>query len=124
MSRSAGQLGVADWEHAGLVAFLAAVRAGRVVPHRVDGPPVPRGSCALDMGVGCTHCGTVCCIGGFVALHSGMVPRDADRYARLLPQSSRLRPLYYPPHIYNHRNPREAAAVVRRFLRSGVVRWP
>lgn len=68
-------------------------------------------------------CGTVACVGGWVALRSGRTPLEAGGYVSSIWPSSPLHRLFYPDQFVDGLSAREAAPVVEAFLRTGRVDW-
>jgi len=122
---SAQMLGIAEWERDGLIAFVEATEAGTIVHWRCKIRPIV--NWLFNMREACedNECGTVCCIGGFVGLWSGMSPEKATRYVS--GASAPLNGLYYPylaHHQWSRITPKRASEVVRDYLINGVIRWP
>jgi len=114
LALSATTLQIEPWERNGLIAFVEAVEQYKLSDDK------------FDMAVCCTvssDCGTISCIGGYVGLRFGMCPWEAEAYV-LTGYSEALEDLYYPDtQSWNAVTAKQAAAVTRHFLTTGVIEW-
>jgi hypothetical protein len=129
---SAEELKIDDWEHAGLVEVMRRLERGElrhIVPEheRHSTYQTPDGFNMAFDGVGV--CGTVACIGGWVARTKGM---RAEGYVPNIRPGDPLDPLYYPLELGDLRagtcpwykiTTEQAAAAIRNFLTTGAPRW-
>ena len=106
--RSAEALGIEQWEHDGLVALIG---------------PLSRGELTLHMSPTVSNCGTAACIGGWVALRSGIKYFPVTEYV-LSALGRQLEALYYPWNTkgFGATAPQAARAIVN-FLTLGDPRW-
>jgi hypothetical protein len=112
---SAQALGIEAWERDELIALW---------------PRLMEESVLLDMTQAVSDCGSVCCIGGHIALANGISVAGARRYVQ--DQAQRMSPLaslFYPDLTVNHqhegwraRGPQAARAIVN-FLTRGTPDW-
>jgi hypothetical protein len=77
----------------------------------------------FDMNITCDvdDCGTVACIGGWVAVVMGRDKWEANRYVLNMELGDALYPLYYPDDMsdWSRITPAVAAATITSFLDSG-----
>lgn len=108
-------LGIEDWEREELIALRSKLEAE---------------AAALDMTQAVSDCGSVCCIGGHIALLHGISIRGARRYVQSQAQTSgALGALFFPDLTVNHQHPgwraseAEAARAILNFLTTGDPDW-
>ncbi|WOJ91386.1 hypothetical protein RZS28_09075 [Methylocapsa polymorpha] len=108
-------LGIEDWEREELIALWSKLEAEAAV---------------LDMNQAASDCGSVCCIGGHIALSHGVSVRGARRYVQGHAQAGGpLAALFFPDLTVNHQHPGwrargpEAAQAVLNFLTTGAPDW-
>lgn len=115
--RTADDLGIQSWEHAGLAALVG---------------PLSRGEIRFDMRTaGCevASCGTVACIGGHVAMLHGLSLAESSKYVHRFKRvdglpAHRLTELYFPdsPSAW-YCTAAQAGAAAVNFLTLGEPRW-
>lgn len=120
---SAEELFIQPWEREGLIAFLENCR---LKTYREEDEFNMNHGCFLksELYHNVNLCGTVYCIGGFVALHHGMNQKEANRYV-MLSCSPALKVLYFP--YFNSKwtdiTRDHAVQAVENFLKSGDPKW-
>lgn len=108
-------LGVEDWEREALIALASKLM---------------NESAVIDMMQAASDCGSVCCIGGHMALAHGMSVRGARRYVQSQIQTNGpLSALFFPDSTINYqhagwraRGP-EAARAIHNFLTTRIADW-
>lgn len=117
-------LHITDWERDGLIAFLEESRLGTYRSEdkfNMNHGCLPRS--AIENGF--EGCGTVYCIGGFVALRHGKDWQEANSYV-LRSHSGGLKRLYFPYVVGTdwHSITREQAIhAVENYLQTGEPEW-
>jgi hypothetical protein len=108
-------LGIEAWERAELIALW---------------PKLLDGSVMVDMSRAASDCGSVCCIGGHVALAHGISVLGTRRYVQAQVQhGGPLAALYFPDLTVTQRHPGwrasgpQAAEAVLGFLTTGAPDW-
>jgi hypothetical protein len=108
-------LGIEDWEREELIALWSTLAADAAV---------------LDMSQAASDCGSVCCIGGHIALAHGISVCGARRYVQAQAQAGGpLAALFFPDLTVNHQHPgwrasgAEAAHAILNFLTTGAPDW-
>ncbi len=115
-------LKISDEEFVALVSVLGMLERSELT-HR---PALdPHGDDGFNMGtVGSkTSCGTVACIGGWVAFLNGKSLYEAVQY--VYRAHGRLKNLFYPPERFDYDDitTEQAAMAIRNFLTTGAPRW-
>jgi hypothetical protein len=108
-------LGIEDWEREELIALW---------------PRLMEETVRIDMTQAVSDCGSVCCIGGHIALSHGISVSGARRYVQdHVQKMSPLAALFFPDLTVEHRHPGwrasgpEAARAVLNFLTTGTPGW-
>jgi hypothetical protein len=108
-------LGIEDWEREELIALW---------------PGLMEETVQIDMTQAASECGSVCCIGGHIALSHGISVPGARRYVQdHVQKMSPLAALFFPDLTIEHRHPGwrasgpEAARAVLNFLTTGTPGW-
>ncbi|MEJ0096458.1 MAG: hypothetical protein WDN46_24525 [Methylocella sp.] len=108
-------LGIEEWEREGLVALSLKLMNETLT---------------LDMTRAASDCGSICCIGGHLALAHGISVPGARRYVQNQAQSDGpLGDLFFPDLTVNHQHPGwraqgpQAARAILNFLTTGVADW-
>lgn len=108
-------LGIEDWERDELIALW---------------PKLMEDTVQLDMMRAASDCGSVCCIGGHIALAHGMSVAGARRYVQCQVQTaSPIAALFFPDLTVNHQHAgwrssgAEAALAILDFLTTGDPNW-
>lgn len=122
---SAEQLKITQPEYDGLLWVLENLRNGTIKerPQQVDA--MGEGF-FLDMGTEFSEppCGTVACIGGWVAARTGLDPAEAVRYVdRLLQKPDHPLTGLYWDELGTKVGPQQAAAAIENFLCTSDPRW-
>jgi len=108
---SAKDLGIETWERDQLIALWPKLLAGQL---------------RIDMRVAATSCGSVCCIGGHIALAHGISVRGARRYVQ---NHESLSALFFPDNTVSFHHPgwrasaAQAAQAILNFLTIGRADW-
>jgi len=108
---TAEALGIEDWEREELVALW---------------PQLMAEALTLDMRRAASDCGTVCCIGGHIALSHGISVLGARRYVQSV---GALTPLFFPDLTVNQAHSgwrasgSQAARAILNFLTTGKPDW-
>jgi hypothetical protein len=108
---SAQALGIEDWERDELIALMPKLMA-ETIP--------------IDMHQAASDCGTVCCIGGHIALSHGVSIPGARRYVQ---GNGPLEDLFFPDRTINfqHKGWRasapQASQAILNFLTTGKPNW-
>jgi hypothetical protein len=119
-------LGIKDVEFEALIKVLGMLEREEL-KHCVSGPNYAMEPNGFNMGDWCTRrgeCGTVACIGGWVAIITEQDPRDYVKDAK-----GHLRELYYPPQgakgemLFGEIKPPQAATALRSYLSTGEANW-
>lgn len=122
---SATELGITEAEHSALQVVRDGLASGRFRHVSMLDAAGVVGEC-FNMGQTCSEqsCGTVACIGGWVAKTMGMNYVEADDYVNC-GFSDTLHPLYYPAHLgWDGISADVAARAITMFLDSGDVDYP
>lgn len=121
--KSAAELGIEDWEREGLEALIEPMRSGKL---------------NVNMAISINECGTIACIGGWLAfLHGFEFYRESDDeincyvlkqkriiYPGSTPQREPLYELFYPPERIMSNIPSSMAAdAIECFLLTGSPQW-
>jgi hypothetical protein len=108
-------LGIEDWEREELIALWTKLEAETAL---------------LDMTQVASDCGSVCCIGGHIALSHGISVPGARRYVQSHAQADGpLAALFFPDLTVNRQHPGwrasgpEAARAILNFLTTGAPDW-
>jgi len=108
---SAQALDFEDWERDELIALW---------------PQLIAETRSLDMRQSASECGSVCCIGGHIALSHGISVQGARRYVQ---NSTSLSALFFPDLTINQQHPGwhatgpQAAQAILNFLTTGKPDW-
>jgi len=108
---SADALGIEDWEREELIALW---------------PKLMAETKPIDMRQAADDCGTVCCIGGHIALSHGISVLGARRYVQ---NNEALAPLFFPDRTINFQHAGwrasapQAAQAILNFLTTGTPDW-
>ena len=124
--KTAKQLNITEAEHLALQGVAAGLASGAYV-HRKNYSDLIPSTMSFDMEATCQSddCGTVACIGGWVAREMGKTVKEADEYVMAI-ESGPLLPLYYPDHVlcWSNITPAIAAAAIYEFLDGNEVDYP
>jgi hypothetical protein len=108
---TAEALGIESWERDELIALW---------------PKLLAQTARLDMKQAASACGSVCCIGGHIALSHGISVIGARRYVQ---NHANLSALFFPDNTVNFRHPgwratgAQAAQAILNFLTTGNADW-
>lgn len=124
---SAKELKITQWERDGLLLFCERVESGEITDRDHSTPLVFAHGCRFDMSTALAveACGTVACIGGWVASTNPKWGRRGHHYVG--GTRGALRQLYFPDEHktlpWEQITAAQAAEVTRHFLATGVVDW-
>lgn len=124
--KTPAELGIEELEFGALTKVLGMLERGELIHEpRMKGnifdPQVQNGFCMACSGIQ-TSCGTVACIGGWVAILMGNKGPSINEYVNLVEGSSSLRDLYWGRSRRNV-TPAQAAIALRNYLTHGEPRW-
>jgi hypothetical protein len=127
--KTPADMGINDEEFDALRKVLGMLERGELVHEpREDAareyhfdPQVPNGFC-MDCSGEQTSCGTVACIGGWVAILMGRTRDDINHYVNSTSANSSLYALYWGRTDRNIQ-PSQAAIALRNYLTHGEPRW-
>lgn len=122
--KTAQQLGIEQWEYDKLLQVRDLLESESFFKHS-DYGDLPDGPC-FNMGTSCVseNCGTVACIGGWMAVLSGM--RDETKIADYVDRHSALATLFYPDisvFDYDNITPLQAVLAIDNMLMYGKPFW-
>lgn len=131
--KTAKQLGLSRKEHNALVKIQDGLASGRYKHIKRDADynwPEYKGKKPLfNMNQACTKghsCGTVACIGGWMALEMKMSPQEAADFVFNVRSGVPKYRLFYPEDVvddWDEITPKKAARAIGNFLETGDPQW-
>lgn len=124
---SAKDLEISRKEYRALTRVKEGLESGRYVHVGNHESNVPKGKRAFDLSIACERgsCGTVGCIGGWLAREMRYSIQDAEDYVTSTEVDSKIRHLFFPPRRIDYEGvtPIQAAQAIENFLRTGNPSW-
>lgn len=126
--QSASDLDISEQEHAALITVLGMLERNELVHHIAPiigesgfAPTIPNGF-NMECSGAQTDCGTMACIGGWVAILMGRRDKFINQYVNTRNPNSKIGRLYWGC-TGSATTVEQAATALRNFLTDGDARW-